>query len=113
MRSDTTMRVARPTDKLALIKEMYMKGLGLSVLAEFVDHEGFDGVILGQSGNLYHLEFTSHRGHTAGKAPSKDHLWVFYVPDRREWQDSCARMLTAGFHQVPSDNPYWDLKMSQ
>ena len=44
------MRVARPTDRLAAISDMYEKGLGVRVLAQFRDHEGFDGVILGHLG---------------------------------------------------------------
>ena len=110
MQPNTAMRVARPTDNLALIREMYTKGLGLRVLAEFVDHQGFDGVILGHSQHLYHIEFTTRRGHTAGIAPGKDHLLVFYIPDGREWEESCVRMITAGFQQYPSENPYWDVK---
>jgi len=47
MKPGLTMRVARPTDNLAGITEMYVKGLGFTVLAQFKEHEGFDGAILG------------------------------------------------------------------
>jgi hypothetical protein len=89
---------------------MYEKGLGFTVLAQFTDHEGFDGVILGRPQQPYHLEFTQQRGHRVGPAPTKDHLLVFYIPDGPEWEGSCARMLTAGFQRVPSYNPYWDVQ---
>jgi len=46
MPTGSTLRVARRTDHLAAITAMYMQGLGLSVLAEFLDHDGFDGTIL-------------------------------------------------------------------
>ncbi len=46
MKPGSIMRVARPTGNLAAIAEMYAKGLGFMVLAQFQDHEGFDGVIL-------------------------------------------------------------------
>src|SRR5215471_6844767 len=105
---DMTMRVARPTDQLAAITEMYAAGLGLSVLGRFVDHDGFDGAILGAPGAAYHIEFTTHRGHAVGRAPTRDHLLVFYVIDRDEWEARCARMLAAGFSAVSSYNPYWD-----
>jgi len=49
---------------------MYAKGLGFAVLAEFEDHRGFDGVILGHPRQPYHIEFTSQRGHKVGKAPT-------------------------------------------
>ena len=109
MKPDSTMRVARPTDNLVAIAEMYAKGLGFTVLARFQDHEGFDGVILGHPQQLYHLEFTTQRGHQFGQAPTKEHLLVFYMPNQDEWEASCTHMLAAGFRSVPSYNPYWDV----
>jgi hypothetical protein len=103
------MRVARPTDNLAAIAAMYAHGLGFSVLTQFADHDGFDGVILGHPRQPYHVEFTAQRGHQAGRAPTKDHLLVFYIPDRDEWEESCARMVAAGFRGVSSYNPYWNI----
>jgi catechol 2,3-dioxygenase-like lactoylglutathione lyase family enzyme len=103
-----TLRVARPTDHLAAITALYAEGLGLSVLAQFLDHDGFDGTILGTHGVPYHIEFTTRRGQLVGRAPSEEHLLVFYVPDRAEWEARCARMLAAGFRGVASANPYWD-----
>jgi hypothetical protein len=108
MQAGTVLRVARPTDHLAVIAEMYATGLDFVVLAEFQDHDGFDGIILGHPQHSYHLEFTTHRGHQVGKAPTQDHLLVLYLPDQAEWEASCARMLAAGFQRVPSYNPYWE-----
>ncbi|WP_205626873.1 VOC family protein [Pseudoponticoccus marisrubri] len=50
-----TLRVARPTDDIAALLPFYRDGLGFSVLAEFRDHDGFDGVMLGAPGAPYHL----------------------------------------------------------
>lgn len=108
MNADVNMRIARPTDNLEAIAEMYAKGLGFTVLAHFADHQSFDGVILGHPDQPYHLEFTSKRGHRVGKAPTKDHLLVFYIPDKKEWEASCEQMLVAGFRRAPSYNPYWN-----
>ena len=108
--SAATMRVARPTDHLAEITRMYTNGLGLSTLAAFSDHDGFDGVVLGHEGQPYHIEFTSQRGHEVGMAPTQDHLLVFYLPDLEEWENRCARMIEAGFRRVPSYNPYWEVR---
>ena len=102
------MRVARPTDHLALIVAMYRNGLGFEELGSFEDHEGFDGVMLGKRGSGYHLEFTHHRRHQVGRAPTKDNLLVFYFPDKAEWHAQCTRMQRAGFTEVASYNPYWD-----
>jgi hypothetical protein len=110
MQPGAVLRVARPTDHLTTIAEMYATGLNFTVLAEFHDHDGFDGVILGHPQQPYHLEFTTQRGHQVGTAPTLDHLLVFYLPDQDEWAASCARMLAAGFRRVPSYNPYWEVQ---
>lgn len=109
MTTQNVLRIARPTNQLRRLATMYMDGLGLSVLAEFEDHDGFDGVILGRPGEAYHLEFTTHRGHTAGRAAADDLLLVFYVVDRREWGITCLRMARAGFRNVDSANPFWNV----
>lgn len=103
------LRVARPTDNLEALLPFYRDGLGMSVLAEFRDHAGFDGVMLGYPGAGYHLEFTSCAGHVAGRAPTEDNLLVFYLPEIGEWNQAVARMQTYGFQPVPSFNPYWDV----
>ena len=102
------MRVARPTDNLEAIARMYSAGLGFEQLGAFVNHRGFDGVILGHPRAPYHLEFTRQRGHPVGTAPMRDHLLVFYVPDRDDWEQHCERLVSAGFRQVTSWNPFWD-----
>jgi len=110
MKPGSTMRVARPTDNLATLAEMYVKGLGFVMLAEFKDHCGFDGVVLGHPRQRYHIEFTSQREHQVGKAPTQDHLLIFYLPNKDEWEAGCAQMISAGFRNVSSYNPYWDLQ---
>jgi hypothetical protein len=110
MDAGAILRIARPTDHLTALAVMYATGLDFVVLAEFHDHDGFDGVILGHPQHPYHLEFTMQRGHQVEKAPTQDHLLVFYLPDQDEWKASCARMLAAGFFRVSSYNPYWDVQ---
>lgn len=102
------LRVARPTDDLAAVVAFYRDGLGLDVLAEFHDHDGFDGVMLGRHGAGFHLEFTRTAGHPAGRAPTADNLLVFYLPDVAGWHAAVARMERAGYAAVPAFNPYWD-----
>ena len=108
MDSATNVRVARPTDDIEALLPFYRDGLGLAVLARFEDHDGFDGVVLGRADQPYHLEFTSARGHVVGRAPTKDHLLVFYIADEAGWWAACGRMTAVGFAPVPSFNPYWD-----
>ncbi|EPP0991686.1 VOC family protein, partial [Yersinia enterocolitica] len=107
--STSVMRVARPTDNLKLISEMYCRGLGFSELGSFADHQGFDGVILGHPHHAYHLEFTHHRGMRVGFAPTQDNLLVFYLLNEAQWAGQCQQMLAAGFRAVVSYNPYWDV----
>jgi len=110
MTTGLTLRVARPTDHLAAITAMYTQGLDLSILAQFLDHDGFDGMILGHSEDPYHIEFTTRQGQHVGRAPTEEHLLVFYLPDSVEWETRCGRMLAAGFRSVSSANPYWDAR---
>lgn len=102
------LRIARPTDNLDAVVRFYREGLGFEVLAEFQDHDGFDGVMLGHKGSAYHLEFTRKAGHRAGQAPTADNLLVFYLPDQAAWQEAVSRMEQAGCATVPAFNPYWD-----
>lgn len=104
-----TLRIARPTDDIDALLPFYRDGLGLAVLAHFEDHAGFDGVMFGQPGAPYHFEFTRQRGHVVGRAPTRDHLVVFYLPERAAWEAAVARMRGTGFEPVPSWNPYWDV----
>ncbi len=109
MDRSSVLRIARPTDNLEKIVEMYCRGLGYKIIASFNDHAGFDGTILGIDSHNYHLEFTHCRGHSAGKAPTEDNLLVFYVPDKVQWLERCMAMESAGFLRVNSFNPYWDV----
>lgn len=102
------MRVARPTDNLAKITDMYVNGLGFKLLGSFEGHNGFDGTIVGHEQHNYHLEFTHHKGTTVGKAPTQDNLLIFYFTDAQIWEECCEQMQAAGFVHVPSYNDYWD-----
>src|SRR5262245_1243676 len=99
------LRVARPTDHLPDLVRFYCDGLGLEKLAEFQDHAGFDGLMLGHPGLQYHLEFTTQRGHRAGRAPTPENLLVFYLPDQAEWARAVERMIQQGHTPVASANP--------
>ncbi len=102
------LRIARPTDSIPALLPFYVDGLGFEVKFSFSGHEGFDGVLLASSPSGYHLEFTQHASHSAGRAPTQDNLLVFYMPDETLYQSAVARMRRAGFEPVESFNPYWD-----
>ncbi|MFN2509566.1 MAG: VOC family protein [Chthoniobacterales bacterium] len=102
------LRVARATDNLAAVVRFYRDGLRFELLGSFEDHDGFDGVMLGHAGSVYHLEFTQRRGKQAGGASTEENLLVFYLPDRAEWQEAVNQMTDQGHKRVRSANPYWD-----
>ncbi len=108
IKENTIMRVARPTNNLDDISRMYQQGLGYNVLGRFENHNGFDGIIFGNSNHSHHLEFTHHRGTKVAGAPTSDNLLIFYIDDAKEWKRACIVMTSAGFNTVPSYNPYWD-----
>lgn len=108
MDSGTTVRIARPTDDLEALLPFYREGLGLELIYRFEAHDGFDGIMLGRAGAGYHFEFTRSTRHRAGRAPSQEHLIVFYLEDEGRWREAVARMRGAGFEPVAALNPYWD-----
>ncbi len=101
-------RIARPVTDISRTDKMYRVGLGLARLDCFEDHEGFDGVMLGEPGGSYHFEFTYCGARPVKRTPNPEDLFVFYVPNRHEWMERCELMEAAGFVPVQSMNPYWE-----
>lgn len=106
--SASDFRVARPTNALEPLRRFYVDGLGLEVIAQFADHDGFDGLIVRLPGTTVQIEFTVAHGHTAPRSPTEDHLLVFYVPQPALHRALVERMQANGYSSVPSFNPYWD-----
>lgn len=102
-------RIARPTDDIDALLPFYQAGLGLTLLHRFENHQGFDGIILGNDACPYHFEFTRAHAHKAGRSPTFDHLIVFYLPDKTVWNAAIRRMADSGFEPVRAFNPYWDV----
>jgi catechol 2,3-dioxygenase-like lactoylglutathione lyase family enzyme len=102
------LRIARPVTDLSRTEPMYRAGLGLERIGHFEGHDGFDGVMLGEPGGSYHLEFTYCRAHPVEPTPTPEDLLVLYVPERSDWLRRCEAMVAAGFQSVASLNPYWD-----
>ena len=103
-----SLRIARPVSDIERARDMYVHGLGLSVIGSFENHQGFDGVMLGTPGAAYHFEFTHSRAHPVRPTPTVEDLAVFYLPSEKEWRATCASMEAAGFRPVASYNPYWE-----
>lgn len=101
------VRVARPTDQLDKIKEFYVDGLGLEVVGHFENHQGYDGLMIGLPGKVYHLEFTQHVDGSPCPAPTHDNLLVFYMPDAKQIEVVVNRLDSLGYPVVEPENPYW------
>lgn len=71
------------------------------------DHDGLDGITLGEPGAAYHFECTRANAHRAGKAGAQDNLLVVYFDDEAAWTGAVERMRAAGFEPVPSLKTYW------
>lgn len=102
------VRFARPTDRLDDVVRFHRDALGLPVIAEFHDHDGYDGVMIGLPGHALHLEFTSHAAGSPCPAPSRDNLLVLYMPSREALLGAVARLRAHGHEPVAPENPYWN-----
>jgi catechol 2,3-dioxygenase-like lactoylglutathione lyase family enzyme len=105
-----TLRIARPTNNLSALQDFYVNALGLQVIGSFADHAGYDGIMLGHPEYSWHLEFTKQHGVIFPRAPTKEHLLVFYFPVQEEWEAAVTAVEVNGGVRVESENPYWDVK---
>ncbi|MFR9752925.1 VOC family protein [Nocardia sp. 004] len=101
------VRIARPTDRLDEVVRFYVEGLGLRELDRFVDHAGYDGVMVGLPGAEYHLEFTTHVDGSPGAAPSAENLLVLYFESERHRDEVAGRLGAFGVEPVSAENPFW------
>lgn len=101
------VRFARPVTDPGRSAAAYCAALDMQVLGRFDDHDGFDGVMVGDPEQGFHFEFTRDRRQPVTPAPTREDLVVFYVPDPVEWDRRCRALLAAGFEEVAPRNPYW------
>ena len=66
---DFKARVARPSSDLAKVERFYRGTLSFDKLAEFKDHEGFDGIMLSMDNIDCHFEMTYQHGHDKHEVP--------------------------------------------
>ncbi len=104
------LRVARPTNDLDALVRFYRDGLGFEVIGRFEGHDGFDGVMMGHAKQGWHLEFTRQRDVVAPSAPTAEHLLVFYLPRRSDWQAVADRLVAIGARRVAPHNPFWSAR---
>jgi catechol 2,3-dioxygenase-like lactoylglutathione lyase family enzyme len=100
-------RSARPSNDLRAVERFYVEALGCARLGSFEGHDGFDGLIVGATDASWQVEFMREQGVTAPRAPTAEHLLVFYVADRAALAEREAAMRAAGHAPVEPHNPYW------
>ncbi len=99
--------MARHTIDLQALKQFYTTVLGFSVLGEFTNHHGYNGVFLGKEKADWHLEFTTSATAPKHKA-DEDDLLVFYTNTRQEYDEIVSNIKKQKQVILQTQNPYWN-----
>jgi hypothetical protein len=99
-------RVARHTNHLEQLKDFYVNLIGLSLLGEFKNHSGYDGVFIGNTNLDWHLEFTRTVESVDHKFDDDDIL-VFYPETQHEYDHLLEQINTLKVVKSLAKNPYW------
>ena len=76
------------------------------MLFSFENHNDYNGVFIGKSGQGWHLEFTSSKD-TANHKFDEEDLLVFYPKERDEYDEIIRRIETHNIQQLQPKNPFW------
>ena len=101
------LRVARHTVNLEKVINFYVDILGLEVLGEFKNHNGYDGVFIGKLDLEWHLEFTISKENPQ-QIFDKDDILVFYPKTKEELDCVLNKIRENNFEIRESKNPYWN-----
>ena len=102
------VRIARPTKYLAAPKSLYVAvdAVGFGVLAQWVDHEGYDGVVLSIGDATRQLELLQQPGVTP--TPTSEDQIVLYLGCTQTVAGMAEPIQAAGHQPVRSPNPHWE-----
>jgi catechol 2,3-dioxygenase-like lactoylglutathione lyase family enzyme len=101
------LRVARHTANLEKAISFYVNILGLEILGEFKDHNGYDGVFIGKQDLEWHLEFTTSK-ENPNHLFDEDDILVFYPRTQEELDCVLNKIRENNFEIRESKNPYWN-----
>ncbi|WEV29503.1 VOC family protein [Streptomyces sp. 71268] len=101
------VRFARPTARYDDVLTFYRDTLGLPVLAQWRDHHGYDGVVLGLPDTPVHLEITQHGSPPRIPEPHPENQLVLYLRGPEAVATAVAHLATHGHHPVSAANRYW------
>ena len=100
------VRIARPAKDLTATKAFYVEAVGFGVLAQWEDHEGYDGAVLSIGDATRQLELLQQHGVTP--TPTSEDQIVLYLGSIEAVANMTQRIQAAGHRAVLSPNPYWE-----
>lgn len=100
-------RIARHTDNLEIIKAFYIDILGLVCLGNFENHDGYDGVFIGNMDSDWHLEFTKSK-EKVKHVFDVDDLLVFYPKTEYEYNLLIDKLSKNNISTITAKNNYWN-----
>lgn len=102
-----TLRFARHTNNIEELKIFYTEIIGLKILGEFQNHDGYSGVFIGKENSNWHLEFTTSHEKAQQKF-DEDDLIVFYPESEIEYGNIIQRINANKISIFYAKNPYWN-----
>lgn len=101
-------RRAQHTPDLREIIAFYTSILGFSVLGEFTNHDGYNGVFLGFEEENWELEFTED-GIEPIHSRDEDDLLVFYPTSKKQFETIVQTIQSTQLKVYEPKNPYWKI----
>ncbi|PXX58081.1 hypothetical protein DFR70_11554 [Nocardia tenerifensis] len=101
------VRFARPTARFDEVVAFYRDGVGLTILAQWCDHDGYDGVVFGLPGAEVQMEITQHGSPPVIPTPHPENQLVLYLRGQQALQVVVDRLVERGLRPVAPANPYW------
>lgn len=102
-----SFRFARHTNNLKQLKSFYIDILGLELLGSFENHNGYDGVFIGNPDENWHLEFTKSEDIVTFNFGEEDIL-VFYPNTKLEFELIHDNLVANKIPFIQAKNPYWN-----
>ena len=101
------IRIARHTIDLKNAVEFYINIIGLERIGGFENHNGYDGIFIGNKESNWHIEFT-----TSEENPihifDEDDIIVFYPTSKEEYDEIINNLYSKKIKILKSKNPYWN-----
>jgi len=101
------LRIARHTNKIEELKAFYTELIGLEIIGEFENHNGYTGIFLGKENLNWHLEFTASADNANQKIDDDD-LIVFYPESKNEYTAILEKIRSKHISIQEAKNPYWN-----